>query len=1482
LESLDLSDNQLCGEIPVELKNLSSLPLPDVWGAKLKLDNNHLIPPNVGTSDAELLAWLDSHSPGWDTTQTPCPQECKLQFSSATYSIKEDEGQATITVTRTGSADGAVSVEYATSDDTATAPNDYTQTTGTLNWADGSLADKTFTIDIIDENEQGNDETLIISLNNPTGGAELGSPNTAVLTINNPKNCATVTEIPYEECEVLVAFYNSTDGANWSYNYGWNVTDTPCSWSGVECSGGHVSKLSLSSNQLTSSIPTELGNLSKLESLNLSDNQLTGSIPTELVNLTKLTYLDLSDNQFTGSIPTELGNLNNLERLDLSNNQLTGSIPTELGNLNNLERLDLSNNQLTGSIPTELGNLNNLERLDLSNNQLTGSIPTELGNLNNLERLDLSNNQLTGSIPTNLKVSYLNLSNNQLTGLIPINLSASHLELDSNQLCGKIPTGLKNMIAYEYNRFINNSNTYNNEINIHVSLNNNHLDQLDLETIYQLDQGLILDPMTAYTQTPCPITILHFLPATYSVTENGGQITITAARVGVNDGTISANYATTDDIATAGNDYVQTTGTLTWADGDSADKTFTITIIDDDQFEIPETFTITLIDPISGENLDIATVIINENDPFDCAIVTEIPTTECEALVALYNNTDGANWRRNEGWDITNMPCSWDGVECQDGHVSQISLSNNQLTGSIPTELGNLSNLTFLDLSSNQITGSIPKELDNLNNLQKLDLSENQLTSSIPRELGNLNKLETLWLNNNQLTGSISSQLGNLSNLSTLNLSSNQLTGSIPSQLGNLSRLSTLNLSSNQLTGSIPSQLGNLSNLSTLNLSSNQLTGSIPSQLGNLTNLTGLFLSNNQLSGEIPAELGNLSNLDYLQLNNNQLCGEIPVELKNLSKIRSSYVYSSYDLNLNTNHLTTSDSELIKWLNDYNPNWKYTQTSCSTASVRFSSTTYNLAGNNGQVTVTVTRAGNQAISANYEYNQTTGTLTWAEGDLADKTIPITIIDDGKSEEPETFTITLTDPVSGENLDNATIIINNLFDCTTVTEIPIQECQALIALYDSTGGANWYKWYGPSSYTASPERPLGWIDTYMPLDNLCQWEGVECSGGHITALELAFTNLVGFIPPELGNLSHLKTLQLGTTYDAPVSEILGRIEDFCGGDVFCLKASGWILYNHIQTTESQLSGSIPPELGNLSQLETLQLGVGNLSGTIPPELGNLSQLKTLELHYNSLCGVIPVELKNLSNLSDLSLGNNHLSTSDSELIIWLNELNPGWETTQTPCPIATLQFESTIYYVIETDGQATFTVTRTGSGARTVNYATTDGTATAGSDYAQTTGTLTWADGDLADKTITIAITDDGDFEGPETFTITLTDPNSGESLDNATITIYDNYATFVTLAYFTATANETGILLEWQTAIEIDNAGFHLWRATGEGWKSGDYSTVIRLTEQVIAAQGNSSLYTYRDTEVESGITYYYGLEDIDLNGQSTFHWDLIDSATAR
>jgi hypothetical protein len=125
-----------------------------------------------------------------------------LQFSAATYSVNENGGSATITVTRTGGSNGAVGVSYATSNGTATAGSDYTATSGTLSWANGDTASKTFSIPILDDSVYEGNETVNLTLTNATGGATLGSPSTAVLTIveNDP--------------EPVYRFYNTATGTH--------------------------------------------------------------------------------------------------------------------------------------------------------------------------------------------------------------------------------------------------------------------------------------------------------------------------------------------------------------------------------------------------------------------------------------------------------------------------------------------------------------------------------------------------------------------------------------------------------------------------------------------------------------------------------------------------------------------------------------------------------------------------------------------------------------------------------------------------------------------------------------------------------------------------------------------------------------------------------------------------------------------------------------------------------------------------------------------------------------------------------------------------------------------------------------------------------------------------------------------------------------------------------------------------------------------
>jgi len=249
--------------------------------------------------------------------------------------------------------------------------------------------------------------------------------------------------------------------------------------------------------------------------------------------------------------------------------------------------------------------------------------------------------------------------------------------------------------------------------------------------------------------------------------------------------------------------------------------------------------------------------IFNQN-----TITAQCHIDDWYALKALYENTEGDNWINNGGWqEVTgntqSANCNLEilfgvGLDEQ-GRLEYLELFSNQLSGIIPPELGNLSNLKLLNLAFNELIGSIPPELGNLANLEYLSLTYNHFNdSSIPTELGNLSKLTHLDLQGNELIGNIPVELGNLTSLIVLWLGNNQLNGSIPTELGNLSNLTYLNLSGNLFNGSVPVELGNLNKLIELLLSYNELSGSMPAELCDLTNLTLLLINNNNLQGCYP------------------------------------------------------------------------------------------------------------------------------------------------------------------------------------------------------------------------------------------------------------------------------------------------------------------------------------------------------------------------------------------------------------------------------------------------------------------------------------------------------------------------------------------------------------------------------------------------------------------------------------------------------
>ena len=334
------------------------------------------------------------------------------------------------------------------------------------------------------------------------------------------------------------------------------------------------------------------------------------------------------------------------------------------------------------------------------------------------------------------------------------------------------------------------------------------------------------------------------------------------------------------------------------------------------------------------------------------------PLDDRAALVALYSATGGDDWDDNDNW-LTDAPLSeWYGVYNTnvDGRVTDLDLGGNYLTGHIPPELGDLSELVYLYLDRNPLTGTLPPELGKLVNMTHFSVEADYLTGTIPPEIGSLVSLESLRLSENRFWGELPHSLTALSRLRGFEFDDNSGLCAPPNpefqewlssvarvygdtcvqptappdereiaaltaiynttggddwfdrtnwlsdesvqfwsgiSVNSEGRITELRLWGNNLSGEIPTEVSHLTSLKQLYLSGNEFTGTIPEEIGSLTELERLYLGGNQLTGNIPSELGNLTNLKRLYLDGNQLTGSIPPEIGNLTALELLHLYDN-------------------------------------------------------------------------------------------------------------------------------------------------------------------------------------------------------------------------------------------------------------------------------------------------------------------------------------------------------------------------------------------------------------------------------------------------------------------------------------------------------------------------------------------------------------------------------------------------------------
>ncbi|KAJ6869572.1 hypothetical protein NC651_034340 [Populus alba x Populus x berolinensis] len=477
-------------------------------------------------------------------------------------------------------------------------------------------------------------------------------------------------------------------------------------------------------------------------------------------------------------------------------------------------------------------------------------------------------------------------------------------------------------------------------------------------------------------------------------------------------------------------------------------------------------------------------------------------------------------------------PCNWFGISCdKSGSVTNISLPNsslrgtlnslifssfhnlielilrnNSLYGSIPSHIGNLSNLSIFRLAFNSISGNIPPEIGNLASLTIIDLSYNKLTGRIPTSLINLKSLFELYFRDNSLSGPITFIENMTRSLTILDLSSNKLTGTIPASLVNLRSLSelyfknnilsgpfifienmtrsltVLDLSSNKLTGTIPVSLENLKNLSELDLSDNNLFGLIPPQINNLTHLYLLQIYSNGLSGNLPRDvcLGGL--LSYFAAFENYFTGPIPKSLRNCSSLLrlrlernqlSGSISEAFGTHPHLNYMDLSDNELHGELS-----LKWEQFNNLTA--------FRISGNkiSGEIPAALGKATHLQV-LDLSSNQLVGRIPEELGNL--KLIELELNDNNLSADIPFDVVSLSD------LQRLGLAANN-FSATILKQLG--NCSKLLFL------------------NISKNRLTGSIPAEMG--------SLQYS---LESLDLSWNSLMGGIAPELGQLQRLEFLNL---------------------------------------------------------------------------------------------------------------------------------------------------------------------------------------------------------------------------------------------------------------------------------------------------------------------------------------------------------------------
>lgn len=490
-------------------------------------------------------------------------------------------------------------------------------------------------------------------------------------------------------------------------------------------------------------------------------------------------------------LPEEIATLTKLQTFQAVGSKVTGSFPEWLYDMTTLTKVRLNNNAIMGSLSAKIGQLTELTELFLNGNKdFGGTIPAAIGSLKQLNNFNIAETAISGAVPA------------ELSG------------------CDALAT----FVAYK---------------SAITSLPDN-LDQWPALKTFMIYGNNIEGPLPESLSRSTTITSAQMYNCNFT-------------------GNIPASY---------GN--LPSTCNQLYLNGNKLHGLIPEAVQNHPNFNVKNRW-------------NAAERILPQQDGYTLYLEYN-HQTDSLALVAIYNASKGAEWAKNN-WDLTKPVSEWNGITVANDRVTVVKITTaGTITEEweLPEEVGTLTAVTDFRVNGNKLKGSIPECIYDLPNLQKLYLQNNNLSGSLSSKLGNLTELTEFYIDRNvNLGGSIPASIGNLTKLVSINIAKTGIGGSIPPELVNCKALKNFMAYENKLSGEIPDFWDKLPSVGVLQLYGNDgIVGPIPATIGSLKSATGIQLKNCNLTGNIPASFGGLEKCGNLQLNGNKLSGVVPAEVQ--------------------------------------------------------------------------------------------------------------------------------------------------------------------------------------------------------------------------------------------------------------------------------------------------------------------------------------------------------------------------------------------------------------------------------------------------------------------------------------------------------------------------------------------------------------------------------------------------------------------------